>query len=191
MNVYEQIYLYFLKDEQAFIELYNYLYPMIMTLMSRRMADMYHMKEEMLEIAQQVLFECLENSRVDQYWRFVSFYRTSLQNRWNDFYHFEMRHDVSMKYESISLDMEIREDSNTFHYEFVSSGESIHHQVMVQLEQERLDQLAQREFSYLDLNILSLKRMGMTAIEIAQTLGMEASRVRYILSKLKKWYAMH
>lgn len=191
MNINEYIYLYFIKDEEAYMALYNHFYPLIVSMMSRTMADMYHMKEEMLEISYQVLYECLEKCRVDRYWYFTSYFKKCLFNRWMDFYNFEMRHDVSLKNETLSLDTKIKEHSNTYHYDLITDGHIVHNQVMMKLERERLDALAQREFSYLELHILSLKRMGMKNTEIANLLHLEPAKVRSILAKMKKWYTMH
>lgn len=191
MNVYELIYLYFLKDEDAYLELYQHFYPLIVSTMAKKMADMYYLKEEMLEISHQVLYECLEKCRVDRYWFFSAYYIRCLQNRWLDFYDFEIRRNLSIKYEVISLDMTVKEHSNTHHYELISDGQAVHNQIMMKIERERLDTLARNEFSYLELHVLSLKRMGMKNSEIARTLNIEQTKVRSILAKLKKWYTMH
>ncbi|MDO4465765.1 MAG: hypothetical protein Q4C49_02015 [Bacillota bacterium] len=191
MNVNEFIYLYFLKDEDAFLNLYQYYYPLIVSTISRTMADMYHMKDEMLEIAQQVLYECLEKCRVDRHWYFSSFYKRCLQNRLLDFYKYEIIRDYSLKYETIPLDSKVKEDSNTYRYELIPDSHVLHEHIMLKLETERLDSLARYEFSYLELHVLSLKRLGMKNSEIAKELKIEATKVRSILAKLKKWYAMH
>lgn len=189
-NLYELIYLFFLMDEEVFFMLIEFFRPItvgiIYSLISQNITD--DLRDEYLNFADEIFYECLLKCRIDQYKTLKGFYRTCLKNKLLDYLKGEKLKSPERFYRVVSLDEECKNLSSYYSSLALEQNLEIHEEVMVKIESEQILKIMNRKFSPDEITILALKRNGFTIQEISIILNIGQRKVTYVLNKIKKWF---
>ena len=189
-NIYEYIYLFFCKDQEALHSLIQLMRPTTSYII--RQKGMYYLRQDHIlmdyySLADHLLYECLLRCQTDRYQTFTAFYKRSLAHRIIDYNRMYKNHCVEANVPTLHLDQYVRE----YAHSLVADHQDVHKQTMAWIHWESIEEQLQRVFSKQEIRIFQLKQNGYSAAEIAETYQMSIRKVRYILTKMKKWIRAH
>ena len=194
-NIYEWIYLYFQRDEEALPLLIKYFRPITLSIISNRFK---HRRiesatwNECVSLADSVLNDCINRCKVDQYPMFKALYRTSLNNRLIDRNRTEYVHTPEHHVDVLHLDCFVNDNMCHYISEAIADPRvNVHQDVIVKCDVEQKYNELPIYFTAYERQILEWKRLGYTTAEIADRLNVNVRHVRYILLKMKKWALSH
>ncbi|MEY8544006.1 sigma-70 family RNA polymerase sigma factor [Dubosiella newyorkensis] len=189
-NIYELIYLYFLKDDEAIARLIEYYRPLVYRLLKEkrsfsRTQDGWF--EDRLALADTVLLDCLESYRPYQNIPFTVYYKSALQNKLIDEGKYEQRHSLNYHFDVVSLDRKVKEDGVTQYVDLIADPQAEH--AKNTLIKDWIDSLQEQKlFSAEDLEVIKLKAEGYKQSEISRMTGKSRKYIRKVLDQFKNWY---
>ena len=120
---------------------------------------------------------------------FSGFYRRCTKNKAYDILRHSIRKQCYLNQTCISLDQRIREDTKLY-YGDVNMFDSleVHDVVLDKLMWEYTKNRINRVFGKDYVQIIDFRMEGYTLKNIAEELGLSASKVSFMFEKVKKWY---
>ena len=190
-NINELIYLFFLQDEEALEMLIDHYRPMIRAIISTRIqsrkVDSLVIKEY-LSWADTLLIECLYRYRFDIQKDFTSLYRCSFKNRSLDLTKRNARKSFSYYSTPISMDQKVCEEESIYIRDTIPAKKMDVPKITYSLIQlQHIEEVLEKEFTKEEAQIFHFKKEGYSNKDIADMLHISASKVRYVLLKIKKW----
>ncbi len=194
-NIYEYIYLYFLKDEDALKSLIS-IYRPITTYLIRRKGIAQQTGDVLIHdyytLADELMNECINRCQVDKYNHFSAFYKQALINKIIDFNRVFRNHQIEYHYPTFHLDMYVSEEICQYAYEVLPDRSiNIHQQTLDKIEWEQTFIKMKEVFSTNDIKIFKYRLMGYRTSEIASMMNLSIRKVRYNLNKMRKWLMSH
>lgn len=190
-NVNELIYNYYQKDEYALKEIIEFYRPMVIKVLQEKCDfgfDRTVIYKDALSRADCLLVNCLEHFRYGYSGSFTSFYRRSLYNMVVNVIRSYSR-EKTISYKMIPIYHYVKEDSTYLDLNNVISqnDNSLHDEVLLNMEVEKKLADARNMFSKQDMEILKLKQEGFSTVFIAEKLQLNVRSVRYRINKMKKY----
>ncbi len=190
-NINLYIYLFFLKDEEAFLILKEIFRPLIYHTIGTfhvHSTDCSWNQNDFFMVADMVLLKCLYYFRIHTRYNFASFYKFSLNNKIKDICRTNRRNSIPQDMEIVHLDYLVSEERSQYAVEKIDAQRfSLHETVVNKL---LYDELIQKLFLQMDetaQNVLKLWLQGYKRKEICQILNLRVYEVARILEKVKNY----
>lgn len=193
MNIYECIYMVQMNDFTEMKNLIQYYRPMVTDIWAdvfvRKTNTILCEKEEFYRHADLLLYHCIFEYRMDRALSFSGFYRRCTKNKAYDILRHSIRKQCYLNQTCISLDQRIRENTKLY-YGDVNMFDSleVHDVVLDKLMWEYTKNRINRVFGKDYVQIIDYRMEGYTLKNIAEELGLSASKVSFMFEKVKKWY---
>ena len=190
-NINLYIYLFFLKDEEAFPILKEIFKPLIYHTIGAfqvHSTDCLWNQSDFFLVADMVLLKCLYYFRIHTRFSFASFYKYSLNNKIRDICRTNRRKSFPWDVEIVHLDYLVSEERSQYAVEKIAAQKfSLHETVVNKL---LYDEMIQKLFLELDENakkVLELWLQVYKRKEICRILNLRVYEVNSVLEKVKNY----
>ncbi|MCF0106818.1 MAG: hypothetical protein HUJ53_08660 [Holdemanella sp.] len=185
-NIYEYIYYYFLMDEEALSILIAYFRPIVHNVINGTALENFEDVEEyeFLSLADVTLVNCIHSYRINQKAHFITYYKKAVQNQLYTF----IRKLCHYSYPAVSMDAKISEHTRYQYVDILGYPSTLdtHAHVLLKMEVEAYEKVVQRQLKSIDYDIFTLLKENYSNREIAKTLHISDSKVRYEIKKIQK-----
>lgn len=191
-NVNFWIYLFFIKDEEAFSYLRKHYRAMVNTIICHANVsrDGHQLNRwDMLAIADTILLKCLYWFQIRRQRNFTSFYKQVLLNEFKDTYRISYRNRMPEYYQHVYLDSKVNEETRDYYVEQTYVSQDPTHEVVIGsiMVKNYLDQVL-AQLNPMQKKILSLRIKGYRRIDICRQLKISPQRHDYAVRKIKKCF---
>lgn len=194
-NIYELIYLYFLKDEEALHRLISIYRPATASIIYQKglaHKASHYLVDDYFLLADQVMTDCLVRLQPHRYQLFSAFYKQALRHRIIDYNRKFRNSQIEYHYSTVHLDQYIHEDVQHYAYQQIEDPKmNIHQDVLDTIYYKELITQLPNTFTSFEISIWKQRMMGYSTREIADERKISIRKVRYILGKVKKWMELH
>lgn len=184
MNVNEQIYLYFCKDEDALVRLIEHYRPMVKGILRHRSLAAREAQKDLLVQADKLLVDSLHNYRPDASTHFTTYYRTVIHHHTADHLRHELKNRMQYHFDVVPLDEMAREGRVTLQEAIPDQRQAVHELAVARATLHSIYAQCDRE----EQKVLDLRMKGCSYQEIGDAMGIGQRRVRYLLKRSGQRY---
>lgn len=190
-NIHFLIYLFFIKDEEAFGYLREIYQPMVNTIIcnSNVSKDGHQLNRwDMLAIADTILLKCLYLFQIGRHFSFTAFYKRVLMNEFKDVYRVTSRQRIPDTYQHVYLDSKIKEEEGSYFVDqTIVSLDPTHKMVMGSIMAKMYLDLILPKLNPTQRKIFLLRLKGYRRIDICNRLKISKQRYDYTIKKVKAY----
>lgn len=189
-NINFWIYLFFIKDEEAFPKLQQFYRPMVYAILNRqnihKTAYLIN-QSDLISAADTVLLRCLYYFRVREKRGFSSFFQQALRNEFKDLYKRHTRYRPPEGQIQIHLDSMLKEDTPRYMADSISFQKDPTHQIVMNaLEKEWMCDHIGDYLKPFQKKIFDLRLKGYRRVEICKMLKISSQRYDYTMRKIRR-----
>lgn len=191
ININLWIYLFFIRDEEAFVFLQQFYRPMVRHILCvQNITPQGYLlnQHDLMCVADTVLLRCLYYFRFHEKRSFSSFYRQALLNEFKDTYKKNTRFKTPDELQRVHLDSRIGEEQETYLSEFMPFEPDLTHRIVMEaLEMEQYKTWMYSQLNSLQRKVFDFRLNGFRRVDICRLLQISPQRYDYAVRVIRKY----